>query len=408
MAAIANPRPNFPGRRESSVGRFFRWWSGELSALVPLVLRRDARPSDAVLWLSRESDSLVLWRRQAGAVAEVARFPWTDIQTGDDHRIAFNTLWRQLGSPPVGVSLGADQLLRKTLDLPVQARPNLAQVLSFEVGRQTPYQKDQVYQDQELVAESLGTNRLTVRWTLAPRTQVDALRAVLDQWGVGTHAVTPREDILSGGACANLLPLAQRPPQRRLWPWVYGLMGLVTLGLVLLALGLPLWQKRQTAISLIQPVAEAARRAEAANALRDELNRLLAVHNFPLEHRVARPTAVAVLEEVTRLLPDNTWLSELNVQGDRVEMQGGSGTPVRLIGLIEKSRLLAEASFKSPLVKGRDGDERFQLEASLRPRPAAASGAVQGEAASADTNVKGPPPRSIKPLPPVAGPRGKA
>jgi len=35
---------------------------------------------------------------------------------------------------------------------------------------------------------------------------------------------------------------------------------------------------------------------------------------------------VALLEEVTRILPDNTWLQQLEIHGADITMQGNTGS----------------------------------------------------------------------------------
>jgi general secretion pathway protein L len=75
---------------------------------------------------------------------------------------------------------------------------------------------------------------------------------------------------------------------------------------------------------------------------------------------------VALLDEVTRILPDNTWLQELDIHGVEISMQGNTRSSANLIGLFEQSALLENANFKSPLVKVQGGEERFQLAAMMK------------------------------------------
>ena len=76
------------------------------------------------------------------------------------------------------------------------------------------------------------------------------------------------------------------------------------------------------------------------------------------------------------ILPDNTWLQQLDVRGVEVSMQGNTGSSAKLIGLFEQSALLENANFKSPLVKVQGGraqggeaqgsEERFKLTAGVK------------------------------------------
>jgi len=135
----------------------------------------------------------------------------------------------------------------------------------------------------------------------------------------------------------------------------------VTLVLIAALLAIPILKKREAAMGLEPLLTQARQQADAVNALKQEQERLLAEYTFPFEHKVATPSRVALLEEVTRILPDNTWLQQLDIHGMEVSMQGTTSSSAKLIGLFEQSALLEGASYKSPLVKGRENEERFQL-----------------------------------------------
>ena len=89
-----------------------------------------------------------------------------------------------------------------------------------------------------------------------------------------------------------------------------------------------------------------------------------------LFQRKARgPVAALVIEELSRILPDGTWLTELEIAGDKARIGGLSGDATALIGIIEKSPNLSDAAFFAPTTRGtQDPGERFHIEATIRPR----------------------------------------
>jgi len=352
--------------RKGALSRFFAWWRDELVALVPLSLRPKNRPASAQLWLTEEAHELVFWRLAGTRLEEQGRLALTE-SSSEAMQLAFNTLWARLGKKPIGLCLRRDDVLRTQLTFPIAARNNLAQALEFDLPRKTPFAANQAYFDYELQREDLKAGQLHINLTVVPRAQVDRLIARLGEWGVHTNAIMVDEDLTAGRHCVDLLPLERRPKSAPVWGWIYAGMAVVTLALLLAALGLPLWQKRAQLIALQPLEAKASAEANVVTRLRDEHDSLLAIYNFPLEKKYGFPPVVGLLEEVTRLLPDDTWLQQLELRGDKVLMQGSSRSPARLIGLFEKSRLLGDANFKSPLVKAREGEERFQLEATVRP-----------------------------------------
>jgi hypothetical protein len=84
-----------------------------------------------------------------------------------------------------------------------------------------------------------------------------------------------------------------------------------------------------------------------------------------------KPMVLDVLAETTRLLPQGTWLSELQVHGREVEITGYSKAAASLIPLIDASPVFSDAQFRSPLVQVEGSDaERFDLSFTLRDREA--------------------------------------
>ena len=82
----------------------------------------------------------------------------------------------------------------------------------------------------------------------------------------------------------------------------------------------------------------------------------------------ATPSAVMTLEELSKMLPDDTHLTELRMEDGKVQLVGVSGDAPALIRLIEQSQRFKHATFFAPTVRGPDGHgESFHIEAQLEP-----------------------------------------
>jgi len=77
------------------------------------------------------------------------------------------------------------------------------------------------------------------------------------------------------------------------------------------------------------------------------------------------------MDELTRILPDDTWITRLDIKGSELEIQGQSSSAAALIPLIESSSILQNPRFRSPVTQiPRSDAERFQLSAETRgPTP---------------------------------------
>ncbi len=376
MARMTSSRRRQRKSRKAFLGQFFRWWGRELAALAPPGLRPRCRPSPDLLWVGKDVGDLVLWRLSGQKRLELGRVGLVQADPASA-KIAFDALRTKAGGRPVGVCLPSVQVLRKEVSLPLAAAENLRQVLGFELGRQTPYTVDQAYFDQRVLREDLANKRLHVLLGVTPRTAVDEILAPLGNWGIKPHAVVASDELEGSGDCLNLLPPELRPKPDRARFRLYAAMAGVTLELLAVWLAIPIWKKREVAIGLEPVLAQARKQADAVDALKQEQERLLAEYTFPFDHKLATPSRVALLDEVTRILPDNTWLQQLDIHGMELTMQGTTSSSSKLIGMFEQSALLESASFKSPLVKGRENEERFQLAVETKAVDPAAALAAQ-------------------------------
>ncbi len=348
------------------LGRFFRWWGRELAAFVPVGLRPLPKATGDFLWVDFSQDQLILWRVVAGKRQETTRIELAGLDA-PARKLAFDAALRKLRRPPVAMSVPAGQLLRKTITMPLAVKDNMRQVVGFELSRHTPFQPSQALYDCQIQAEDHRKGTLDLLLTVAPSYGVETGLRQLQDWGCPPHALVAVEDILSGGRYANLLPISQRP--RGGFPVWLGYLTMVLLTVILLAtaIAVPLRQKQEIVDALSAKLALAQSEAEAIEGLRLQFDQVSEEYQYLLEKKYSRPSTAQLLEEVSGLLPDDTWLSQFGVKTDgEVSLQGETSSSASLIRLIERSALLTDAGFRAPLVKAGGRLERFQLGAKVR------------------------------------------
>ncbi len=371
MAVPYRSQNNRSGASFAGVGRFFRWWRDELASLIPAALLPFPRPASKYLWLEFEPDSValdVVRGDQFDALGKVA------LSSPDEasRKLAFNALHSKSRRTSLGLAIPAERILRKNIELPLAVKENLRPALAFELNRQTPFNADQAYFDYRVRAIRPKEGRIQIELIVSDRRQIDQELARLAAWGHSCQAVAPRDELIGEPRYANLLPPDARPQTSMAMKWLYAGMALVTLALLATTLAIPLWQKREVAIALNGEAAHSKQQAQAVDDLQKGLAKASAEYRYLLERKFKRPAKVALLEELTRLLPDDTWLSSMEVKANEVVINGETNSSTRLIRLMEGSSLLADAAFNSPVVKDRNNNlERFQLNAKIKETSAA-------------------------------------
>jgi general secretion pathway protein L len=84
------------------------------------------------------------------------------------------------------------------------------------------------------------------------------------------------------------------------------------------------------------------------------------------KHDVA--PSVIVLDAVSQILPDDTYVTALEIEGDKVRISGVTRDAPPLIALMERSNRFARATFFAPTTRSpSDQGERFHIEANIQP-----------------------------------------
>jgi general secretion pathway protein L len=199
-----------------------------------------------------------------------------------------------------------------------------------------------------------------------PRAPVDAMMTAAQRAGLSVAGVVPTAQ--EAATALNMLHNTQTAPTRRWFANPHLWLGLLTGALVAAVLAFPLWQKREQVIASQPVLGQAERDATEADKLLRELQQRTSQYNFLPAKRHTTPLTVQVLDEVTKLLPDDTWLQSFemkttrsntasasggttNVASRELQLQGESSSSAKLIPTFENTALFGAPQFKSPLTK---------------------------------------------------------
>lgn len=334
---------------------FLHWWGQGLLLCLPPAWRDRLTAPPARLIVEQADGEIVISVVEKGIAQELVRYP--EALLADGLPDAPKPQHRQ-----VVLRLAPGQALAQTISLPQAAEANLRQVVGFELDRLTPFPADKIYYDARIVERHEATRSLRVRFVMVLRSILDPLLVQLRNTGL-----MPEQVALSGDdSGCNLLPVEQRPRRTSIAGRIQTVLLVLLMVTTLAALAVPLWQQRSLVIDLIPRVDAAQQRAEEAVALRRQLEDAVAASRFLLEKRQSNPRAIEIVNELTALLPDNTWVEQLEIRNNQVELRGQSAEATALLALVEESDLFEGATFRSPITRDRrTGQDRFYLTAQV-------------------------------------------
>lgn len=101
-------------------------------------------------------------------------------------------------------------------------------------------------------------------------------------------------------------------------------------------------------------------------ALRLGVNGLASGLGLLAKRKQTTPSNVMVLEAISRALPDSTYVTELRIEGDKIQVVGMTQDAPSLVRLLEQSPQFTRATFFAPTTHAaNEPGERFHIEAHL-------------------------------------------
>lgn len=348
------------------ISGFFRWWGGELAQLVPPRLRDVLRSKAGLLILDLSGSEITVTVQGTRSSREIGRIAQAPTDAVGQASTIIGFVRKAPGDNAIVLRLPAESALHKTLNLPLAAAENLREVLAFEMDRHTPFTAEQVYFDFAVTSRHGDTQRMEVDLVTVPRHVVNEGLVRAAGWGVTPDVVDIGGAGFPSGGQINLLPDEDRQPEQKGVGRLSVFFAVIAVLLAFTAFKIPFDQRQRTAEDLHAAVALAKAEAGTTLELSKEVERLAASNRFLVEAKRNAPKVTEVIETLTRLLPDDTYLRQFKLKNREVRLSGHSAAASNLVGIIEDSPLFEKARFRSPVTQdARLGLERFNLSAEI-------------------------------------------
>lgn len=342
--------------------RFWNWWLEELLGLIPERWQQRLRRRGNLLLIEVDEQSLSFRFGSFGAAELITR-----VTLGEDGSLPglsneqLDTRVRK--ADQVILLVPEQRVLRKLIALPTATEPRLENVLRFEMDRYTPFTSEQVFFGYRIVSRERERDRIQVELLVVQRDYIDPLLASLAQFNVQPGIVTLSESLGGwAGASVNLLPASRSRGGQGKWGRTRRLQLAVPLVLLALLIGWPLYQRQQTLTRLQSELRQLKSKAEQSKGVSSELESLETSRAFLLRQQDQAPRLLLLLNELTALLPDHTWLMRFEDDGTSLRLDGESAEASALISLLEQSPLLENVRFASPVTSNPNtAKDRFSL-----------------------------------------------
>jgi general secretion pathway protein L len=280
---------------------------------------------------------------------------------------AFSAHWQAaLRGSHIEVVMRSDHMLFRTVDFPKAAADFLEGMVRAQIDRLTPWPASEAVFG-TTAPEPIAGDRIALIVGATSQQKIQPLLKLAAS--LGARSVAGLVEAGDAGRATEPIRVFQRSP---------GQVGRA-------AIDLPRWLRRAllgASLAAAASLAIATYAGSALDAEQQELSRLIGQRRAALrinqgggsaETLLARrkqtsPSTVMVLEAISRALPDSTYVTELRVEGDKVQVVGLTQDAPSLIRLMEQSPQFTRATFFAPTTRGQnEPGERFHIEAHITP-----------------------------------------
>ena len=351
--------------------RFFSWWGTELLACLPPRWRRFFNGNSEALLLEPAGDTILVLRERDNAVSEFGRIAAT--ASAEEQAAEFRAIRARIENPGLRTILCVPEsrALTRSLTLPAAAEDNLRQVLTFEMDRQTPFKADQVYFDSRIVSRDPLTRSLRVELTVLPRSVLDPELGAIAGGAVEFAGVDVRGEGVAGARRGiNLLPIERRARRRDMrLPLNLGLAAMIVI-LLVINMSESLHNRAIAVETMQSEVEKAAAAAGQVLELKKNLQDSVNGANFLAEKKHKHPLLVALLDDLTYRLDDDTYLERLSIEDSQIQLQGQAKNAAGLISVLTASPYLANPKLEGQIQPDpRTGKDRFTITAEPKDVP---------------------------------------
>jgi general secretion pathway protein L len=268
----------------------------------------------------------------------------------------------------IELTLNPERVLLRPVEFPRQAAEFLDGMIRAQIDRLTPWGPHEVaFGWSEPEAASGDRIRLTLA-ALSKRT-LEPLTTLAQN--LGARAVTGVVEQLVDGGQPRRITMFDQSIQRRT---TSNLDIPRALRLGLLSAGMAAAASLAAAAYVVGSLDSERQQLQAQISARRAALRLSqngaagSAQALLVKRKQTTPATVMVLESISRALPDGTYVTELRVEGDKVQIVGLTQDAPPLIRLIEQSPQFTQATFFAPTTRSQnEAGERFHIEAHVKP-----------------------------------------
>lgn len=344
----------------ATVQTVLKRWSAELWEVLQEISPWKLIDNNHECIIAFYSDCISVVARIDDKVDEIARIPFSNTISSSDilsvsHVISANGLRKD-----VTFFIPETETLRPKIKLPVARKSVLKRALSYEIERVTPLPITDLYYDYLTDDVSSSPPAADVSVRLVRKSYIDRGIAFCRSAHLSVAEFAFENDTVTAERSA--FPVDRQAYFRTIWNRYSFLLTTVTALFLLIVVSIAAYERDSARLKEIDDlVADASPRAERVELLQRRIDATVKELDIATD-RKKKHLFIADMKNITDVIPDGAWVSELAQDGNKIKIQGAAPSASILIGAIDKSGYFRNASFDAPVVRDSSNNtERFNI-----------------------------------------------
>jgi Tfp pilus assembly protein PilN len=145
-----------------------------------------------------------------------------------------------------------------------------------------------------------------------------------------------------------------------------GILSFLILAFAFILPGIIKYKKVQSIRAIDARLEELHPKVKISIRFRDEIDSVLETTSKIKDIVKNKSPRIHLLAELTRAIPDDTWIKQLSIKMGNFEIEGVGLSGAKVLTLLENSPEFQHVSFSSSVVKDRSGKEKFKIKGNTR------------------------------------------
>ncbi len=348
---------------KNKVTAFLSWWVAELIGMVPVTVSNFFNPEKKLAQIMfAKKQTIITFPRNDDEETKTFDLTFPEVLDSSEFKIFLS---KQMDLSVI-VLLSEDLILERQITLPKAAKNNLKKIVTLQLPRLLPMKEQDIYFDCQSI-DAVDKDLITVNLSMIKRSLGDEILSAINQSGLRAKSIKGLVKRGEGSTYTFLnLVKKHKLQEGRITA------GLVT-GLIFLSLffiGLYYVKLSDREAFLGEQITHLSQEVKQIEALSEE------IQNFDQQQALYKSKIEylrldEVLSSLAVLLPDDSWVFDFAMNGDRLTIAGKTTNSSLLVEKIDSSPYFKNVINSSTRISNTPGNisrERFSISFDLIER----------------------------------------